>query len=237
MLKTKTLAASILLALLLSGAGAAAFAHSGLSMSNFGIGAGQNSHSNASSHHSGDSTGDNETEDQNDQGNQTSALHLEEGDNETETGQAGLNLTAGTTLTFSNLTGHYVSFVHMGNESEDDSEGTTMAGNSTGSFTFKVTGVSSDGFNLTIVSGSFSANGTTYTVTSGNLTLNEGGESGSGQGSASGGATFDIHISGIHGNTTSAALVGAIRLDVKVGSGEYLVILGSGPEVQDQSED
>ena len=239
-MKTRTIAASILIAVLLTGVGAVAMAHSGVGLPNLGSSSahnenGSSDHNNSltSTHHS-----DNETGDQNDQGNQTTS-HQGDGDNETEseTNHVGLNLTVGTTLTFGNLTGHFVSFGNSSSHEEDDNEGATSSGNSTGSFTFKVTSASSDGFNLTIVSGTFSANGTTYTVSGGQVTLNEDGESGSGWGNATGGATFHIHVAGIHGNTTSTAQVGTIKLDVRVGSSEYLVILGSGMQVEDQSED
>ncbi|HZW85260.1 MAG TPA: hypothetical protein VFE91_05100 [Nitrososphaerales archaeon] len=247
-MKTRTIAASILIAVLLTSVGAVAVAHSGVGLSNLGLGSahdqsGTSNHNNPliASHHSGNETGDNETSDQNnqgDQGNQTSS-HQGEDDNETESdnNHVGLNLTVGTTLTIGNLTGHFVSFGNSSSHEGDDNEGATSTGNSTGAFTFKVTSSSSDGFNLTIVSGTFSANGTTYTVSGGHLTLNEDGESGSGWGNATGGATFHIHVAGIHGNTTSTAQVGAIKLDVRVGSSEYLVILGSGMQVEDQSGD
>jgi hypothetical protein len=128
-----------------------------------------------------------------------------------------LNLTVGETLTFSSLDGHWVAPSQIG----------AKAGNSSGTFTFKVASITAEGASLTLVSGTFSANGTTYTATSGQLSLNRGCESGSGNGTASGGATFEIHMAGIHGNITSNAEVGAIRLDVTSGKSGYLVILGS----------
>ena len=150
------------------------------------------------------------------------------------------NLTAGQTLTFSNLNGHWVAFGHT--EGEDDNEETGPAmgvksGNSTGSVTFAVSGHSDEGYALTITSGSFTINGTTYTVTGGHVTLNEGGESGCGNGTASGGATFEIHVGGIHGNSTTKAQLGAVRLDVHVGKSGYLVILGSHEGVEDNEID
>lgn len=164
-------------------------------------------------------TGENDDENQNSQG-------------QNDQGEGGhFNLTVGTTLTFSNLNGHWVAFTNRSGMAGDDPEGNApfavKVGNSTGSFTFKVTSTSEDGANLTITSGSFTINGTTYTVSSGHLALNDGGESGFGNGTASSGATFEIHVAGIHENTTSSAQVGAIRLDVNVGKSEYLVILGS----------
>ena len=240
LMKTRTIAATTLLALLMTGAATVAFAHSGMQLPSIGLGTGQHQNQQALNH---SQQNDNQTQttsgedDQGEQGNQTSTQHPDN-DNETESdsGAGRFNLTAGTTLTFSNLTGHFVSFANLGNHSGED-DGQTTVGNSTGSFTFKVTGNSSTGFGLSIVSGTFSANGTTYTVSGGNLVLNEGDEVASGNGTASGGATFTIHVDGIHGNTTSSALVGAIRLDVKVGSSEFLVILGSAQGVEDSSQD
>ncbi len=159
---------------------------------------------------------------------------------ENDNGQGqNFNLTVGEKLTFSNLTGHWIAFTQMPGEDDHGNDSSPMgvkSGNATGSFTFTVTSHSSDGYNLTISSGSFTINGTTYTVSSGHLALNEGGESGFGSGTASGGATFEIHVAGIHGNTTSAAMVGAIKLDVKVGQSGYLVILGSHEGVAEDNE-
>ena len=206
-MKTSAIAASAIVALLVLGAATVTFAHSG-----FALGAGSSSTQNTST-----STTTHTGEHEDDQG---------------ENDQGGkLNLTVGTVLTFSHLDGHWVAFTNMSGSSEhdgvEDQPFTAKVGNSTGSFTFKVTSSSNDGSNLTITSGTFTINGTTYTVSSGHVTLNEGDESGFGSGTASGGATFEIHVAGIHGNTTSNAQVGAIRLDVQVGKSAYLVILGS----------
>jgi hypothetical protein len=163
---------------------------------------------------------DNESENQNNQGQD----EAEEGGH--------FNLTVGTSITLSNLNGHWVAFSgegnnHGGDDVKEEHPFSLKAGNTTGSFTFKVTGVSDEGANLTITSGSFAINGTTYAVSKGHLTLNEGLESGFGNGTASGGATFEIGVAGIHGNLSTAAQVGAIKLDVKTGTSGYLVILGT----------
>ncbi len=221
-MKTSAIAASAIIALIALGAVAVTFASSG-----FGLGSGstssQTTHSTTSTTttQSGEHEHDNETEDQNGQG---------------EGGH--FNLTKGETLTFANLTGHWVAFSHTGNRTgEGDGEDgfSTQVGNSTGSFTFKVTSVSGGDFNLTITSGKFTINGTNYTVSGGHIALNEGDESGFGTGTASGGATFQIHIAGIHGNTTSSASVGAIKLDVQVGKSAFLVILGSHEGVEEDA--
>ncbi len=230
-MKTTALAASAIIAILVLGAATVTFAHAG-----FGLGAGSNStqstHSsdNATTTHTGEN--DNETENQNNQG-------------QNDGGAGGhFNLTAGTTLTFANLTGHWVAFTHTGNMTNHTEDGTGVednfavkTGNATGSFTFTVKSTSGGDFNLTITSGKFTINGTTYTVSGGSVALNEGDETGFGMGTASGGATFTIHIAGIHGNTTSSAQVGAIKLDVTVGKSVYLVILGSGDGVGEDMQD
>jgi hypothetical protein len=213
----------------------AAFAIIGLLLVGVGVYASNQSKFNASTSHVGSSTnsnGQNVGQPQDgDEGNKTSASHDSlKSDNEND---RGLNLTTGQTLTFSGLTGHYIKVT---NESSDEHED-GLVGNASGSFKFTVTSVSADKFNLTITSGTFKINTTTYTVTGGSLTLNEEGRSGWGKGTASGGATFTFHISGIHGNLTSNAQVGAIILDVKVGTSEYHVILGSIHSEQEDSED
>ncbi len=225
-MKTRAIAVPAILGLLVLGSVAVAFAHPfGLNIASNQSASG-NSAQNVTSHSTTNHTGDqdNETEDQNNQG---------------EGGH--FNLTVGTTLTFANLTGHWVAFSHVGNHTgEDGNTGdsfSTQTGNAKGSFTFKVASSSGDGSNLTITSGQFTINGTTYTVSGGSVTLNEGDESGFGMGTASGGATFQIHVAGIHGNTTSMAQVGAIKLDVTVGKSVYLVILGSNEGVEESASE
>ena len=137
------------------------------------------------------------------------------------------NLTAGQTLTVSGLTGHFVNASSKGGE--DDSAG----GNASGTFTFKVDNIYSQGCTLSISSGSFKLNNTSNTVTGGTIVLNEGGRSGGGTGTTSGGS-FLISIAGMHGNSTSANL-GAIRLDFKTGNSEFLVLLHS-PSIGEGSE-
>ncbi len=236
-MKKSTIAASTILAILVLGTAAVTFAHGGISL---GSGSNSSQSTNSSttvtlSHPGDDNNNESSQANQNNQGNQS-------GQGEQDNGLK-FNLTVGTTLTFSNLTGHWVAFTHVGNQSGhgDDGQDPPMmmqrAGNSSGSFTFKVTSNSDHQFNLTITSGSFTINGTKYTVSSGSLSLNAGGESGFGTGNASGGATFEIRVAGIHGNTTSAAQVGAIRLDVQVGKSSYLVILGSQAGVGENSDD
>jgi len=224
----KVIAASAIVALLLIGVAAVAVAHSSLLA--------PNSSSNAKGEN-GEQDKDIQTSTQqgdkdDGQANQTSTQLDDDGDQGEQEG--GLNLKVGQTLVFSDLTGHYN---NLTNESSEDGKDSSSAGKATGSFTFKVTSVSKEGFNLTITSGNFSIGQTTYTVTGGTLTLDEDGDSVFGSGTASGGATFTIHVSGIHDLSTSSAEAGAIKLDVKVGSSGYQVVLGTRGSSGESSED
>lgn len=132
------------------------------------------------------------------------------------------NLTAGETLTVSGLSGFFA------NASNHE-----IHGNASGTFTFKVSAIYAEGCTLSLSGGSFTLNTTTYTVTGGSLVLNHGGRSGEGTGTTSAG-TFLISISGLHGNSTSANL-GAVKLDFKTGTNEFLVGLHS-PSIGESDE-
>ena len=131
------------------------------------------------------------------------------------------NLTAGETLTVSGLTGHFANATAP----RSDDDGLAPGGNATGTFTFKVSAVYLRGCSLSITGGSFTLNKTTYTVSGGSLVLNEGGRSGVGSGTTSGGS-FLIRVDGLHGNSTSAS-VGAVGLDFQTGTSQFLVHLHS----------
>lgn len=135
MMKTKTIALSALVALLLLGAAGVAIAHQGFLPGSHpagptvkGLGSQGEDNGNQTTSHQND----NETEDQGnnnqtstneDNNNQTSIQHE---DNETEVeDEGGLNLTVGQTLTFSGLTGH---FNNVTNESSDDGEDNSAVG-------------------------------------------------------------------------------------------------------------
>ena len=223
-MKTSVIAAFAIISILLLGVGVYASNQSRFNASTSRVGS------------SDDSSAQNVGQRQDgDEGSKASASLREDHDSQKTDNEndGGLNLTKGQVLTFSGLTGHYIKVTNESSNDEEDG----FVGNASGSFTFTVTSVSADSSNLTITSGSFKINTTTYTVTGGSLTLSEEGRSGWGKGTASGGATFTFHISGIHGNLTSNAKVGAIRLDVKVGTSEYHVILGSPESEQEDSED
>lgn len=127
----------------------------------------------------------------------------------------GFPLAVGSSFTLSNLNGTYVSAT---NES--------VSGKAAGSFTFQVTGVYAKGYTLSVTSGTLTIGSTTYTITSGTVVLNTGGESGTGSGVASGGSTFLISVSGLHGSLASPS-IGNLRLDLMSGTSQFLVSLGA----------
>lgn len=106
----------------------------------------------------------------------------------------------------------------------------TVSGNASGTFNFQVYQTYLRGCTLSLTGGSFTLGNSTYTITGGSIVLNHGGRSGIGSGTTTGG-TFIIRIAGLRGNSTSAD-VGAIGLDFKNGSSEFLVVLTS-PEAED----
>ena len=206
-MKTRVIAASAIAALLLVGVAAVAFAHSGVTFPGLSVNV-QGPHGNQNSQ--GSDNDGNETADQD--------------ENEYYSGHSAF--TVNQTLTLSGLSGHS-NLLHNETDGDDPDEGASRAQPSTGNFTFTVTGASDDEVNLTISSGFFTILNQTLTVLNGTLTLNGEGESGSGSGTASGNAMFTIHVAGIHGNISSGALVGAIKLDVTIGTSEYHVLLGT----------
>ncbi len=202
-MKTTTIAASAIVALLLTGVAAVAFASSGPALSNIRL-ASPNAHP--------------------DNQGQQGTTHQ---DNESDSGTAHeggsrlacSNLTVGETLSVSGLEGRFQNATNH-----------EIQGNATGSFTFKVTQIYAQGCTLSITSGSLKLGSTTYTVTGGAMILNEGGRSGQGTGTTSGGS-FLIRVDGLRGSSSSAG-VGSIGLDLKQGASEFLVHLGA-PEAED----
>lgn len=130
------------------------------------------------------------------------------------------NLTAGETLTLSGLTGHYI---NASASAADERSG--GAGNASATLTFKVSAVYAEGCSLSLSSGSFRLNTTSYAITGGSIVLNHGGRSGEGTGTTSSGS-FLIFVAGLHGNSTTAN-AGAVRLDFKTGTSQFLVNLHS----------
>jgi len=122
------------------------------------------------------------------------------------------SLTVGQTLTATGLVGRYV----------ETSSSTTTKGTAAGTFTFVVSVKYAEGCTLSIKSGTFALGPTTYAVTGGSLVMGRG-SSGTGLGTTSAG-TFLISISGMHQSTTSFN-IGAVALDFKTGTSEFLVNL------------
>jgi hypothetical protein len=128
--------------------------------------------------------------------------------------------TPGESLTLSGLRGRYFNAT-----SPSATANVKGLGNASGTFDLLVGQTYLGGCTLTITGGSFSLGPSTYAVTGGSLVFGPRGHLGVGSGTASSG-TFLIRIAGLHGNSTSAS-AGAVKLDFKAGSNEYLVFLGS----------
>jgi hypothetical protein len=202
-MKTRAIAASAIIALVLTGAASIAFAHSSLVMPPLS---------------SGQLDDGSDGGDGNDQQTTTQTLQStnQTGNDDNNDMQTSISqLTVGQSIALSNLTG---SFVSISNESVD--------GTVTGSLVARVTGILSDGVTLSIVSGSFDlGNATIFTVTGGSLVLSHDGETASGSGTA-GSAKFIIQINDIR-RLSSSSDTGAMRLDIKSGTNEFLVNLGA----------
>jgi hypothetical protein len=95
-------------------------------------------------------------------------------------------------------------------------------GTASGTLTFTVTGSLTEGYTLSITSGSFVVNGATYTVTSGSAQMNPSADSISGQGTTSSSGAFIVQATA-HGNFVSST--GMVSLDLKAGTTEYLINL------------
>lgn len=129
--------------------------------------------------------------------------------------QRRLNLTVGETLTFSNLTGRYM-----------DATNRTIEGNASGAFTFTVTGTFHDGYTLSVASGAVQIGSTTYSAAPGTLVLGPTGEWATGSGSSANGPDFLISLA-VHG-VAGPNSNGRVVLDMNTGTTEYLVSLSTG---------
>ncbi len=199
-MKTKTLAATAILALMLTGIATVAFAHPDPT-----------------------STSSNQN-----QGQTTASGTVQSKDSENEHGEDGshddhghkhhpppLDLKVGDTITLSNLDGR---FRQVGNESNE--------GNATGSFTFTVTGAFKAGYALSITSGTFKIGDQAYTVNSGSVQTGPYGRDMTGQGTAGSGVQFLMHAM-IRGTATTPH--GMVMLDLQNGTTEYMVLLRATP--------
>jgi hypothetical protein len=124
---------------------------------------------------------------------------------------SNVNLTAGQTITITSSSGSYITV------------GTSSAnGTASGTITFKVTGKLSQGYTLSISSGSLTVAGTTYTMSSGSAQMDPWGTSISGQGTTSQGGSFIVQASA-HG--TFVGSTASASLDFTNGTTEFLVTL------------
>jgi hypothetical protein len=125
--------------------------------------------------------------------------------------QSQLNIAVGQTFTITSTAGNY--YV-AGTPSTN--------GTASGTLTFTVTGKLSEGYTLSISSGSLTVAGTTYTVTSGSAQMGPDAGSIVGQGSTNPTGSFLIRA-GARGSFVGTT--GVVGLDLQSGSSEYLVVL------------
>ena len=125
--------------------------------------------------------------------------------------QTQVNISVGQTFTITSSSGEY--FV-PNNRSTN--------GTASGTLTFTVTGKLSEGYTLSVTSGSVKVAGTTYTIASGTAQMNRGASGVSGQGSLTPSGEF-IFTASAHG--TFVGSTGTVSMDLQSGSSEYLVLL------------
>ena len=126
-------------------------------------------------------------------------------------GQQEANISTGQTFTLTNSQGRYTVVGTPGDN-----------GTASGTLTFTVTGRLSGGFTLSVTSGSLTAAGTTYTITSASAQMNRAASEITGQGSTSPSGQFLLQA------RASGSFVGStvhMSLDLQSGSSEYLVTL------------
>lgn len=124
---------------------------------------------------------------------------------------APANLTTGEAITLTSTNGNY----QVVNDSGDN-------GTASGTLTFTVTGKLSQGYTLSLSSGSISVGSTTYTVSSGSAQTGPGATNLEGQGATSSSGVFIVHAQArgsLAGSTATASL------DLSAGGSEYLVNL------------
>lgn len=124
---------------------------------------------------------------------------------------AQVNISVGQTFTITSTSGEY--YV-PGNRNTN--------GTASGTLTFTVTGKLSEGYTLSVTSGSVKVAGTTYTIASGTAQMNRGASGVTGQGSLTPSGEF-IFTASAHG--TFVGSTGTVSMDLQSGSSEYLVLL------------
>jgi hypothetical protein len=196
-MKTKVIAVTVILALMVAGIASAAYAHS-----------------------NGANVVQHDDKDKRVVASAFKFKHTDRDESEHEEDHDGkhhvnhrLNLNIGDTITLSDLQGRYK---QVGNSS--------IRGNASGSFTFTVTGSFKNGYTLSITSGSITIGNSTYTVNNGSAQIPGHARQMIGQGTAGNGVAFLIHAV-IRGEPSSAH--GMVMLDLKNESAEYLVFLRS----------
>ena len=128
--------------------------------------------------------------------------------------QSQANLTVGQTITITSTSGEYALASNH-----------TQTGTASGTLTFTVTGKLSQGYTLSITSGSLVVGGTTYTVTSGTAQMDNSASQLEGQGATSSSGAFLLSASA-HGSFAGSSA--SVSLDLTNGSTEYLVFLSGG---------
>lgn len=126
-------------------------------------------------------------------------------------GQSRVNVTVGTTIVLASTQGEY--YV-VGSP--------TKNGTASGTLTFTVTGSLSEGYTLTLTSGSIVVGGTTYTISSGTAQMSPAANSISGQGATTPSGEFILQASA-HGSFVGSS--GTVSLDLSAGTTEYLINL------------
>ncbi len=200
-MKTKTVAATAILALMLAGIATVAFAHPNPTFTSNTLSQNQTSSSGAVQ------SKDSENEHGEDGNHDDSGHHRDH--------PKALDLKVGETIILSDLEGR---FRQVGKESNE--------GNASGSFTFTVTGAFNAGYALSITSGTIKIGDQTYTVNSGSAQTGYYGRDVVGQGTAGSGVQFLLHAM-IRGTATTPH--GMVMLDLQNGTTEYQVLLRATP--------
>lgn len=209
-MKTRAFVASAIVALFIISAVAVASAHSAAIFSSGSFRNPLDGGSNEDGNQNQTTTHQLTTQD--DGNNVTTTMLTTQGDDEGEDNGGQLSSPVlGETVTIPNLTGNFVTFGDN-----------PLSGPATGSLNAKVTNILSTGIVLTITSGHLSFSSANLTITGGTIVLDSEG-SGVGSGTA-GSSSFIIHVDNFHISSTPG---GAIKLDIKLGTSEFLVSLGS----------
>jgi hypothetical protein len=125
--------------------------------------------------------------------------------------QSQANLTVGQTITVTSTPGEYTT---IGTSSTN--------GTASGTMTFTVTGKLSEGYTLSLTSGSLTVAGTIYTVSSGSAQMDPTGTTISGQGTTNPTGQFIVHAMA-HGTFVGSSA--SVSLDFTNGTTEYQVTL------------